>query len=133
MVRKWALLGLVAVVGAVMAGCTDPIVPGQDAFVQYPQVQVDSYWLQTWTRVQPPVATRMGAGQLQVDIPIRNLTDSDLNLDFKYYFTDKNGVPVENPDSWVHTRVPRKGIGTIEFQSLSAMAQDFHVEIRVAK
>ena len=130
MVRK--LLWLAPVMLAV-ASCTDPISATQDPVVQYPQVQFDSYYLQTWMRVQPPAVDRVGAGQLHVVVPIRNRTDEDRSLDYKYYFTDKNGVQVESPSGWQLVKIPRKGIEQFEFTSLSAAPQDFRVELREAK
>jgi uncharacterized protein YcfL len=116
-----------------LAGCTDPIPAEQETLAEYPQVHVDSYSLQNDIVVQPPIPSRVGAGQLRVDIPIRNKTDSDLNLDYKYYFTDKNGVQVEHDTSWQAIRIPRKGIDQIEFTSLTPAPADFRVELRRRK
>ncbi|MGN6368807.1 MAG: DUF1425 domain-containing protein [Phycisphaerae bacterium] len=114
-----------------LSGCTDPIAAWQDPIVEYPQVHVDAYSLQQRIRVQKPIASRFGAGQLQVDVPIRNLTDHDLNVDYIYYFTDRRGVQVGEPVT-AFQMIPRKGIGQLEFKSLSAV-DDFRVEIRDAK
>ena len=87
--------------------------------------------MQQRIRVQKPIATRFGAGQLQVDVPIRNLTDGDLTVDFLYYFMNNRGIQVgeQNVD---HVTIPRKGIGQIEIKSMSAV-DDFRIEIRDAK
>jgi uncharacterized protein YcfL len=116
-----------------LAACTGPIAAQQDTLTEYPQVHVDSYSLRNDVVIQPPVASRVGAGQLRVDIPIRNKTDGDLNLDYKYYFTDKNGVQVEHDTSWQAVRIPRKGIETIEFTSLTPAPADFRVELKRRK
>jgi len=75
-----------------MSGCTDPIAAWQDPIVEYPQVHVDAYSMQQKIRVQKPIATRFGAGQLQVDVPIRNLSDDDLTIDYVYYFVNERGI-----------------------------------------
>ena len=127
---KWLGLAGVILVAAGVGGCTDPITANQDPIMQYPQVHMESYYLQQWTRVQPPITSRVGAGQLHVTVAIRNLTDSDMGLDYKYYFTGPSGSMVENETGWKLVTIPRKGISQIEFTSLSADARDFRVELR---
>ena len=126
-----------ALVGAsllvAVTGCTDQIPAQQDPVAVYDQITVDSYSLQNDIVVQPAVTGRIGAGQLQVDINVRNKTDHDLQLDYKYYFVDAKGVPMDRDTSWQAVRIPRKGVETIEFKSLTASAADFRVELRRTK
>ena len=93
--------------------------------MEYPEVHVDAYSMQQRIRVQKPTATRFGAGQLRVDVPIRNLTDDDLTIDYVYYFMDAKGIEIGEPQV-ARLRVQRKGIGQIEIASMSAVA-DFRV------
>ncbi len=113
----------------VLMGCTDPIAAKQDPIQEYPQVHLTSYWLQTHLRVQQPIVSRVGAGQLAVQVSIRNLTDDDLSLDYKYYFMDEKGKQIQE-SGWTFVKVPRKGINAIDFTSLNFQAADFRVEIR---
>lgn len=131
MLKKFFPLLAVAPMMLAVSGCTDPINAWQDPIVEYPQVHVDAYSMQQRIRVQKPIATRFGAGQLQVDVPIRNLTDDDLTVDYVYYFTDARGIEIGEPQT-AFLRVQRKGIGQIEIKSMSAVA-DFRVEIKDAK
>ena len=131
MLKKVLALVVAAPMLVAAAGCSDPINAWQDPVVEYPQVHVDAYSLQQRIRVQKPIATRFGAGQLQVDVTIRNLTDHDLNVDYIYYFTNNRGVQIGDPVT-AFQMIPRKGIGQLEFKSLSAV-DDFRVEIRDAK
>ena len=108
-----------------LAGCTEMIASNQDAYVEYPQVHVDSYYLKTWTRVMPPNMQRVGNGQVSVDVPIRNLTDSDINLDYQYSFTDR-GTQIDMPSSWHMITVPRKGAAHIQFSSLTTVPDTEH-------
>lgn len=114
-----------------MSGCSDPIPALQDPLPDYPQVHVEAYLLQNLIRVQTPILSHVGAGQLRVDIPVRNLADRDLGIDYVYYFYDSRGVLIASPSSQF-VSLPRKGISQIEFMSLSPAA-DFRVEIRYAK
>ncbi len=131
MLKKLLPFLLAAPMALAITGCTDPIAAWQDPIVEYPQVHVDAYSLQQRIRVQKPIATRFGAGQLQVDVPIRNLTDNDLNVDYIYYFTNARGIQIGDPVT-AFQMIPRKGIGQLEFKSMSAV-DDFRVEIRDAK
>ena len=131
MLKMIAVIGLVGAMGLAFTSCTDPINAWQDPIVEYPQVHVDAYSMQQRIRVQKPIATRFGAGQLQVDVPIRNLTDDDLTIDYVYYFMDSKGIEIGDPQT-AFLRVQRKGIGQIEIKSMSAQAADFRVEIKDA-
>ncbi|HUO09141.1 MAG TPA: DUF1425 domain-containing protein [Phycisphaerae bacterium] len=132
MLKNLVLVCALGTMGLAITGCTDPINAWQDPIVEYPQVHVDAYSMQQRIRVQKPIATRFGAGQLQVDVPIRNLTDDDLTIDYVYYFMDSKGIQIGEPET-AFLRVQRKGIGQIEIKSLSAAAADFRVEIKDAK
>lgn len=133
---KRALLPVLALSVLALTACTDPIRVREDKFEAYPQVQVDSYYLQTWTRLQKPKLELTGNGQLNVDVPIRNLTDSDLAIDYQYKFL-RNGALHEGPSSWHELRLPRKGVGHITFSSIRPMPQagegDFYLIIRERK
>lgn len=133
MFKKSLAFFSLAVAALSMSACTDPIEVRSDKFSQYPQVHTESYYLKEWTRVQQPQAVRVGNGMLKVMIPIRNLTDSELEIDYIYSFTDARGITVEGPSSRQFVRLPRKGMGQIEFTSLTAIPADFRVQIFYAK
>jgi uncharacterized protein YcfL len=124
---------LASVAAVALPGCTGPITPVQDgiALPDYPQVLVDSYWLEQNIRVQPPVASRVGNGQLKVQIPVRTHTDYSLSLDYQFTFLDQNGLEVEKP-GWQYIRIPRKGMADITCTSMTPAA-DFRVMIRYRK
>ena len=130
---KKLLLSMCGVAMLGVAGCTGPISAEQDGIQlqDYPQVTVTGYWLQQNIRVQQPVATRVGNGQLHVVIPVRTHTDYDLSLDYQFTYLDKNGVQVEQP-GWQYVRVPRKGMAQIEGTSMTP-GDDFRVLIRYRK
>jgi hypothetical protein len=127
--KALALVLLAATLATGMAGCTDPIPGQQDAIVTYPQVHLASHWLETWTRVQPPVVHRVGSGQLEVAVPIRNLTDEPLSVDYQYRFL-RGGAEVEGRSGWQNYVIPPRGMGQITFTSMTQAIDDFDVEIR---
>ena len=122
-----------AVMLMAVAGCTDPIAANQDTYYPYPQVSVDSYSLKYDIAVGAPVVSQVGAGQLRVDMTVRNLTNKDIDLDYKFYFVDVNGVQVEGDKSWLSRRIPTRGMETIEFSSLTSSAADFRIQMRRKK
>ncbi|MEI8194673.1 MAG: DUF1425 domain-containing protein [Phycisphaerae bacterium] len=115
-----------------LTSCTEPISAQQDPIVAYPQVHMASHWLETWTRVQPPIVNAVGSGQLQVAIPIRNLTNDPLSIDYQYRFLNK-GAEVEGRSGWHNYVIPPRGMGQITFTSMTHTANDFDVEIRYRK
>jgi uncharacterized protein YcfL len=130
------MLGLcvfASVVSLALPGCTGPIAAEEDGIVlqEYPQVTLTGYWLQQNIRVQQPVATRVGNGQLKVQMPVRTHTDYDLSLDYQFTFLDQNGLQVEQP-GWQYVRIPRKGMAQIEATSMTPAA-DFRVLLRYRK
>ncbi|MCL2647105.1 MAG: YcfL family protein [Phycisphaerales bacterium] len=122
-----------AVMLVAVTGCTDPIAAQQDTYSPYPQVSVSTYSLKYDIAVSTPVVSHVGAGQLRVDIPVRNCTNKDIHFDYKFYFVDTNGVQVEGDKSWLSKRIPQRGMETIEFTSLTSSAADFRVQMRRKK
>lgn len=122
-----AAWGLVA-----LAGCTTPISAAQNSLPDYPQIHVQGYWTQAWTRFDVPKPVRVGSGQLMVAVNVRNLTDDDLLLDYQYSFT-RGGIQVEEPSGYMNIRIPRKGRSQIQFTSLTANVDDFELNCRFRK
>ena len=119
---KKVLTGCAGVVVMVMAaGCASPTWPG---------VSVDTYSLRNDIAVQSPTVSRVGEGQLQVEIPVRNRTNKEIDLEYKYHFVDANGVQVEGDKAWLSKRVPPRGMEDIAFTSLTSSANDFRVQMR---
>jgi uncharacterized protein YcfL len=127
------LMGMCVLASLAVAGCTGPISAEQDGIQlqEFPQVTVTGYWLQQNIRVQQPVASHVGNGQLKIVMPVRRHTDFDLSLDYQFTFLDKNGIQVEQP-GWQYIRIPRKGIAQIECTSMLP-ADDFRVLLRYRK
>ena len=130
--KALAFVLLTATLATGMVGCTDPIAGQQDAIKTYPQVHLSSHWLETWTRVQPPIVHPVGSGQIQVAVPIRNLTDEPLSVDYQYRFL-RGGMEAEARSGWHNYVIPPRGMGQITFTSMTHVVDDFDVEIRYRK
>jgi len=113
----------------IFSGCQGPVVPNQDELNPYPQVHLTSYSLQGDIVVKEPIVSRVGAGQLDVVVPVRNLTDSELYLQFQYRFLNQQGAQVEQTSGWMDLRIPAYSMSQAHFTSLTSQAQNFDVVI----
>ena len=125
----WILAGAL---GLALCGCTAPPAAQVDPMVEMPQVHYSNYYLQTWTRIQKPIVTPVPGAGIEVAIPIRNLTNDWLIVQYQYRFL-RGGVEVEGTSGWHDLRIPKKGLAQISFSSMTAKPDDFDVEIRQPK
>ena len=131
MIRN-ALFGLTACVALALAGCTDPLAARQDEVAVPPQVFFTDRGLERDVVITIPQAARVGAGQLLVNVTIRNKTGSDIPLDYSYRFMS-NGIEVEAPSGYHHLMLPAHGYQAIQFTSMTAQGNDFGLTIRPAR
>ncbi len=135
--RRWLVPGrtsilaglLAAVLMLGLAGC-GPMVPFADNMNPYPQVHLTNWHYLGKVVVKEPVPSRVGDGQLDIVVPIRNLTSHELYLEYQYRFLNSQGVQVEQTSGWNTIRVQAYGMAQIHFTSLTALANDFDLDIR---
>jgi uncharacterized protein YcfL len=127
--KRLLAMGLLSL--GLLAGCNEPIPAWQDQHGPV-QVSMTDVGLQWKVRVGNVATNRVGAGQLQVSMQVFNTTGDDLTVDYKYWFTDKAGVQVEDSNglSWIHQRIPPHGYVTVTFTSMGSTAEDFRVQFR---
>ncbi len=123
------IIAVLAVGMFAAAGCQGPVVPNQNTLNPFPQVHLASYGLQGKILVNEPIVSRVGDGQLDVVIPVRNVTADDLYLEFQYSFLNAQGAQVEETSGWNTLRVPAYSMAQIHFTSLTAAA-NFDCDIR---
>lgn len=130
--KKLLAMGLLLSAG-LLVGCNEPIAAYKDQHMPL-QVSMTDYGLQWKLRVVEPVHTERvpGSGQLKVSMQIYNTTNDDLTVDYKYWFTDKAGVQVEDNSALglVHERIAPRGYLTMSFTSMTGAAEDFRVQLR---
>ncbi len=123
-------LAAILIIGiSAMAGCQGPVVPFQNTLSPFPQVHLTSYRLQGKILVDEPITSRVGDGQLDVVIPVRNVTADNLYLEFQYSFLNAQGAQVEETSGWNTLRVSAYSMAQIHFTSLTAAA-NFDCTIR---
>ncbi len=122
-------VAILMLVSVALVGCQGPVVPYQNALNPFPQVHLASYGLQGKILVNEPIVSRVGDGQLDVVIPVRNVTSDDLYLEFQYSFLNQQGAQVEQRSGWNTLRLPSYSMAQIHFTSLTAAA-NFDCNIR---
>ncbi|MCY2953317.1 MAG: DUF1425 domain-containing protein [Planctomycetota bacterium] len=124
-----AIAGMLVVV---MAGCVKaPITGRADPYVP-PQVNIADADLANSTAFLPP-RTERREGLLFVVVPIRSASDYDLHVDYRYTFLNDGGMPIDET-GWIGgTTVTRNSYTYIKFNSTSANATEFHLQLRYAQ
>ncbi len=112
-----------------ISGCQGPIVPNQNTLNPFPQVHLTSSNLQSEILVNEPIVSRVGDGQLDVVIPVRNVTAYELYLEFQYTFLNAQGAHAQETSGWNTLRVPAYSMAQIHFTSLTPAA-NFDCTIR---
>lgn len=128
---------LCAAAGAVLvaAGCQRNIAPpagyGDPVHgANYPRVvMLDG--LQQWVVNDAPRITREGT--LDVAMAIRNVSDREINAQYRFRFLDGTGVPVGPEPEWQYVRLPVKAREFIRASALDTRALDWELQVRPAR
>ena len=134
-------LGLVGSSGVVsgLGGCAQDNVkaPGyvqQDLLPadQYPRIDLDAS-LQTW--LVSATAPRVLPGPpLSVTYACRARTDTEeLNVQYRYLWFDKNGVPLNGNPTWQYKRMPSRSEVFFTGNATDSTAVDWRLQIRPAR
>ncbi|MGC8561186.1 MAG: DUF1425 domain-containing protein [Phycisphaerae bacterium] len=127
--RGVAAIAAAALVCLLLSGCQGPVVPYADSLSPYPQIHLTSYSLQGKILVKEPIVSRVGGGQLNVVVPVRNLTDHTLYLQYQYAFLDSRGVMIEGRSGWMDLRIPPYAMAQAHFTSMTPEAMNFDLDI----
>ena len=119
---------------ASLAGCnsTNPPIAGKADPYAPNQVNLASRRLASDTRVGAPRVSRDENGLLFVTVPIRSQINKTLLVDYRATFFDENGRPVGEFTGPTKTLDPNTP-DTISFNSTTADAADFEVDLRYAR
>lgn len=98
-----------------------------------PQVSVLSPELQPWIRFHPAVIVDDGERPMQVEVPVRNLTDRQYLIDYRFLFYDKNGSELTPVMGWRMEAFEPKQVKRLKTGALSTEAVDYRLEVRWAR
>lgn len=116
-------------IAAMLAGCQNeaPLSAREEQY-DYPWLMVGSKDLRASTMVSDARRSRDEAGLLHVTVPIRNVTDKQLYVDYRVTFYDKNQMPL--PQEFRKTlTIPARTARDATFNSTSPKAETFQMEI----
>jgi hypothetical protein len=123
---KYLMLSLILLaagcgVNKPIEGRADPYAPAQIHFADAD--------LANKTAVSPPIMERRN-GILYVTVPIRSAVNLDLHVDYKVSFFNEAGAPIEQSGWTGGTTLVSNTPSYIKFNSMSANAHDFQMDVR---
>ena len=131
-------VGVVALLG-LLAGCAqDPPAYREGRAERYapPQVQItglNAEDLQRSTVIDRPSTYRDAANLLFVTIPIRNISDQILHVQYRYNFLDDQGRPLPENIAWNRKTLEPGATERITFNSTTPRAADFQMDLRYSR
>ncbi|MCA9296675.1 MAG: YcfL family protein [Phycisphaerales bacterium] len=124
-----------------LTGCNEPMYTGPSpglgdpypAPINDPQIAVLAPELQPWLGFQPARVTRTETGTMSVEVPMRNLTYEDYQLDYRFIFFDENDMTLTPTMGWAHKPVKSKETVRFTARSLTPDAYNYRLEIKWAR
>lgn len=129
----------VALLAFVATGCTHEPPPYREGRAERyapPQVQItgiDAEDLRQSTVIDRPQTYRDPANLLYVTVPVRNTSDQVLHVQYRYNFVDEAGRPLPANIAWNKKTLEPGSTERITFNSTSAKAADFQLDLRYAR
>lgn len=127
----WLLLGLLSL-SACQQGVNAPIQARQDPYPE-DQLMIAQEDLRRKTAFDRPILTRDAqSGILYVTVPVRNTSDKQLFVDYRFTFLDANGQETFKT-GWINKVLAPNVPDRITANSTSARAIDFRMDLRWAR
>lgn len=129
------LLGVLFVLGceapdiAPVAGLGDPYLPPSDD----PQISLLSPELQTWHRFHPAIIIDDGKRPMQVQVPVRNLTDRQYLIDYRILFCAADEMELAPAMGWTMAALRPKQIVRLKSKALRTDAASYRLEVKWAR
>lgn len=111
------------------AGLGDPY----PAPINDPQITLLAPELQPWLGFQPARVSRTETGTMAVEVPMRNLTAEQYQLDYRFVFYDENDMELTPIMGWTHKPVYPKETVRFAGKSLTSDAWNYRLQIKWAK
>lgn len=107
-------------------GRSDPVPPPANA----PQISVLSPDLQPWIAFDPAYIERPVDAPMQIQTPMRNLTNYQYLVEYRYLFYDENGMELTPKMDWKMVDVDPKQQVRLHGGALSREAVAHRLEVR---
>lgn len=123
------LLGCQAKYGAPSAGLGDP----WPAPVNDPQITVLAPELQQWLRFHPARIVRDPDRPMQVEVPVRNISDRQYLIDYRFLFFDGDDMAVTPTMGWRFMAIDANQTARLTAGAMSPDAANYRLEIKWAR
>ena len=124
--------------GLLLVGCQKTIAPSAGLGDPYPapmndpQITVLSVELRPWLRFHPARISSEPARPMQVEVPVRNITETEYLIDYRVLFFDANDLELDATD-WRMVALRPKQIARLKANSLSPDAVNYRIEVKWAR
>ena len=123
------LIGCQPRYGTPSAGLGDPWpAPAND-----PQITVLAPELRKWLRFHPARIDRDAERPMQVEVPVRNISDRQYLVDYRILFFDGDDLAVNPTMGWRFVAIDANQTARLTAGALSPEAADYRLEIRWAR
>jgi hypothetical protein len=122
-----------------LGGCAPSKAPGAGLGDPYPaplndpQISVQPLELREWLGFQPAYVVDDGERPMQVELPVRNLTENRYLLDYRFIFHDRDGMELEPVMGWEMVALGPKQNLRLKGSALSMEAASYRVEVKWAR
>jgi hypothetical protein len=131
---------LIIIMGAALAGCQQPDIspsPGMGdpypAPINDPQISILSPELRPWLGFHPAIVVDDPPQPLQVEVPVRNLTNNTYLIDYRILFYDAAGRELEPVMGWAMEPLRPKQTVRLKGGALSTEAVNYRLEVKWAR
>lgn len=123
------LIGCQTKYGAPSAGLGDP----WPAPLNDPQITVLSSELRQWLRFHPARIDRDPQRPMQVEVPVRNISDRQYLIDYRILFFDGDDLEVKPTMGWRFLAIDANQTARLTAGAMSPEAADYRLEIQWAR
>jgi uncharacterized protein YcfL len=123
-----ALLAACATDPGTSPGAADPALPNNN-----PQITVLDPNLQRGIGFGQSVVVPAGAGPMRVQVEMRNLSNYEYLVDYRYLFYDAQGLQLEPAMSWRQVSLLPKQLQMISANALDTKAVNWRLEVKWAR
>ena len=98
-----------------------------------PQISILSPELRPWLAFHPAIIDDDVSKPMLVEVPVRNMTDRQYLVDFRFLFFDENGLEVRPTMGWEMAPLDAKQVVRLRGEAMSSEAVSHRLELRWAR
>lgn len=124
---------------ALLVGCQHNLAPSPGLGDPYPaplndpQISVLSPELRPWIAFHPAVIDKDYRRPMLVEVPVRNMTDRQYLVDYRFLFYDENGLEVTPTMGWQMAPMEPRQVVRLRGSAMSTDAVSHRLELRWAR